>query len=94
MQNPYIPYPVVVDKIITEVDTKDIKTFRFKFVNPGRRSRNTLTFPVSSASCPFTAKANRPSVSLLLRRKKAMSNSPCRKPVWSPRRSTKWKRAP
>src|SRR5208283_5058310 len=35
MQNPYIPYPVVVDKIITEVDTKDIKTFRFKFVNPG-----------------------------------------------------------
>jgi len=34
MQNPYIPYPVVVDKIITEVDTKDIKTFRFKFVNP------------------------------------------------------------
>ncbi len=34
MQNPYIPYPVVVDKIITELDTKDIKTFRFKFVNP------------------------------------------------------------
>jgi len=34
MQNPYIPYPVVVDKIITEVDTKDIKTFRFKFANP------------------------------------------------------------
>ena len=34
MQNPYIPYPVVVDKIITEVDTKDIKTFRFKFINP------------------------------------------------------------
>jgi sulfhydrogenase subunit gamma (sulfur reductase) len=34
MQNPYIPYPVVVDKIITEVDTKDIKTFRFKFVKP------------------------------------------------------------
>ena len=34
MQNPYIPYPVVVDKITTEVDTKDIKTFRFKFINP------------------------------------------------------------
>ena len=34
MQNPYIPYPVEVDKIITEVDTKDIKTFRLKFVNP------------------------------------------------------------
>ena len=34
MQNQYIPYPVKVDKIITEVDTKDIKTFRLKFVNP------------------------------------------------------------
>jgi sulfhydrogenase subunit gamma (sulfur reductase) len=34
MQNPYIPYPVEVSKIITEVDTKDIKTFRLKFVNP------------------------------------------------------------
>jgi NAD(P)H-flavin reductase len=34
MENPYIPYPVKVDKIITEVDTKDIKTFRFTFVNP------------------------------------------------------------
>ena len=33
MQNPYIPIPVVVDKIITEVTTKDIKTFRFTFVN-------------------------------------------------------------
>jgi len=33
MQNPYIPYPVEVIKIITEVDTKDIKTFRLKFVN-------------------------------------------------------------
>ena len=33
MQNPYIPYPVEVEKIITEVDTKDIKTFRLRFVN-------------------------------------------------------------
>ncbi len=33
MQNPYIPIPVDVDKIITEVTTKDIKTFRFTFVN-------------------------------------------------------------
>jgi sulfhydrogenase subunit gamma (sulfur reductase) len=33
MQNPYIPYPVEVAKIITEVDTKDIKTFRFEFVH-------------------------------------------------------------
>lgn len=33
MQNPYIPIPVELVKIITEVDTKDIKTFRFAFVN-------------------------------------------------------------
>ena len=33
MQNPYIPYPVELIKIVTEVDTKDIKTFRFAFVN-------------------------------------------------------------
>ena len=33
MQNPYIPAPVEVVKIVTEVDTKDIKTFRFAFLN-------------------------------------------------------------
>jgi sulfhydrogenase subunit gamma (sulfur reductase) len=33
MQNPYIPIPVEVVKIVTEVDTKDIKTFRFAFLN-------------------------------------------------------------
>jgi len=29
--NPYIPIPMVVEKIIDEVDTKDIKTFRLRF---------------------------------------------------------------
>lgn len=33
MQNPYIPAPVELVKIVTEVDTKDIKTFRFAFQN-------------------------------------------------------------
>lgn len=33
MQNPYVPIPVDLVKVITEVDTKDIKTFRFAFVN-------------------------------------------------------------
>jgi NAD(P)H-flavin reductase len=32
-KNPYVPMPVNVDKIITEVTTKDIKTFRFSFVD-------------------------------------------------------------
>jgi len=31
--NPYLPIPVDVAKITTEVDTKDIKTFRLAFVN-------------------------------------------------------------
>jgi sulfhydrogenase subunit gamma (sulfur reductase) len=39
MENPYIPIPVEVSKIITEVDTKDIKTFRFTFVNPEDEER-------------------------------------------------------
>jgi len=33
MQNPYIPMPVEVTKIVTEVETNDIKTFRLNFVN-------------------------------------------------------------
>ncbi len=32
-ENPYVPMPVEVIKIITEVDSKDIKTFRLAFVN-------------------------------------------------------------
>ena len=51
MQNAYIPIPVKVDKIITEVDTKDIKTFRFTFVNKEDEENN-------SASFPFTVRAN------------------------------------
>ncbi len=35
--NPYIPAPVEIIKIITEVDTKDIKTFRFRFLKPEDR---------------------------------------------------------
>src|SRR4030065_775709 len=31
--NPYIPMPVKISKIINEVDTNDIKTFRFTFLN-------------------------------------------------------------
>jgi sulfhydrogenase subunit gamma (sulfur reductase) len=34
MENPYLPIPVEVSKIITEVDTKDIKTFRLTFLKP------------------------------------------------------------
>lgn len=33
VQNPYTPLPVQVVKIVTEVETKDIKTFRLAFMN-------------------------------------------------------------
>lgn len=33
MHNPYRPIPVDITKIVTEVDTNDIKTFRLSFVN-------------------------------------------------------------
>lgn len=39
MDNPYVPFPVEIAKIITEVDTKDIKTFRFTFVDPDDEKR-------------------------------------------------------
>ncbi|MDZ4165543.1 MAG: FAD/NAD(P)-binding protein [Smithellaceae bacterium] len=43
MDNPYIPIPVEVEKTITEVDTKDIKTLRLKFLNPEDEARFSYT---------------------------------------------------
>ncbi|RJP47216.1 MAG: heterodisulfide reductase subunit F [Desulfobacteraceae bacterium] len=34
MQNPYLPYPVRIDKIITETEDKSLKTFKFVFIRP------------------------------------------------------------
>ena len=42
-ENPYVPMPVEVIKIITEVDTKDIKTFRLAFVNKEDEERFKYT---------------------------------------------------
>ncbi len=33
MQNPYLPYPVRIDDIITETEDKNLKTFKFVFLN-------------------------------------------------------------
>jgi len=35
LENPYLPYPVVIDKIITETEDRSLKSFRFVFKNPG-----------------------------------------------------------
>ncbi len=34
VENPYLPYPVRIDDIITETEDKNLKTFRFVFINP------------------------------------------------------------
>jgi NAD(P)H-flavin reductase len=39
MENPYIPMPMDVVKITTEVDTNDIRTFRLAFVSKGDEER-------------------------------------------------------
>ena len=33
MQNPYLPYPVKIDDIVVESEDKNLKTFRFVFMN-------------------------------------------------------------
>lgn len=34
MENPYLPYPVRIDKITVETEDKNLKTFKFVFLNP------------------------------------------------------------
>ena len=34
MENPYLPYPVRIDQVITETEDRNIKTFKFVFLNP------------------------------------------------------------
>ncbi|CAN2042099.1 sulfhydrogenase subunit gamma (sulfur reductase) [Candidatus Magnetomoraceae bacterium gMMP-15] len=33
MQNPYLPYPIRIDEVITETEDKNLKTFKFVFLN-------------------------------------------------------------
>jgi NAD(P)H-flavin reductase len=35
VNNPYLPYPVRIEDIITETEDKSLKTFRLAFLNPG-----------------------------------------------------------
>ncbi len=34
MENPYLPYPVRIDDITTETEDRNLKTFKFVFLNP------------------------------------------------------------
>ena len=43
MQNPYLPYPVRIEEIITETEDKNLKTFKFVFINPDDLKKFTYT---------------------------------------------------
>jgi NAD(P)H-flavin reductase len=39
VQNPYLPYPVRIDDVIIETEDKNLKTFKFTFINPEDEER-------------------------------------------------------
>ncbi|HBD09566.1 MAG TPA: heterodisulfide reductase subunit F, partial [Syntrophobacteraceae bacterium] len=39
MQNPYLPYPVRIDSMVTETEDGNLKTFKLVFVNPEDEAR-------------------------------------------------------
>ena len=58
-ENPYVPMPVEIIKIITEVETKDIKTFRLAFVNKEDEERFKY-IPGQFAELSFYGKGESP----------------------------------
>jgi sulfhydrogenase subunit gamma (sulfur reductase) len=41
VQNPYLPYPVRIEEIITETEDKNLKTFKLVFINPDDQKKFT-----------------------------------------------------
>ena len=41
VQNPYLPYPVRIEEIITETEDKNLKTFKLVFINPEDQKKFT-----------------------------------------------------
>ena len=39
MQNPYLPYPVSIEQVITETEDRNLKTYKFVFLNSGDEDR-------------------------------------------------------
>jgi len=47
VNNPYLPYPVRIDSVTTETEDRNLKTFKFLFLNPRTKgSSTTLPGPV------------------------------------------------
>jgi NAD(P)H-flavin reductase len=90
--NPYIPVSVEIAKVINEVDTNDIKTFRFTFLNKEDEQKFKY-LPGQFAELSIYGK-----VLPLHRQSRAMWNSPCKKQerlcqVWSQLHCMIWKKA-
>ncbi|RLF56611.1 MAG: heterodisulfide reductase subunit F, partial [Thermoplasmata archaeon] len=43
MENPYLPYPVRIDNIITETEDRNLKTFRFVFLEKENEEKFAYT---------------------------------------------------
>ncbi|MCF8062567.1 MAG: FAD/NAD(P)-binding protein [Deltaproteobacteria bacterium] len=43
MENPYLPYPVRIDSITTETEDRNLKTFKFVFLNPEDEAKFAYT---------------------------------------------------
>ena len=59
LKNPYLPYPVRIDKIITETEDRNLKTFRFVFLNPGDEKKFSYT-PGQFAELSIAGKGESP----------------------------------
>jgi hypothetical protein len=74
LENPYLPYPVRIDKIVTETEDRNLKTFRFVFLNP--EDEKKFSYPRdNSENSPSRERERSPSASPLLRPRRALSPS-------------------
>ena len=51
LENPYLPYPVRIDKIITETEDKNLKTFQFVFLNTEDEEKFSYIDAFSKVTC-------------------------------------------
>lgn len=59
MDNPYLPYPVRIDKIVTETEDRNLKTFHFVFLDP-ENEKNFSFLPGQFAELSIAGKGEIP----------------------------------
>lgn len=60
MKNPYLPYPVRIDEIITETEDKNLKSFKFVFLNPDDEKAFSSYMPGQFAELSVAGKGEIP----------------------------------